>query len=463
MVKDRFYFLQTQPFDIRQSQNKWLHENTNTNLNLPIIAQGKGHTGGIVTGILRKIKYEDELENLEKDSIVLLKETKLEWLNQLKQFKAVLIENSIPDVGWLTIREEGIPCISSLKYHHLRLKNHTLVTVDGQHGIVYQGGIDNQNQSLSYKRDLVINKENCQLKPVKFLNIKTVTKIYLDISKETQVKSINQHRANGVIMLRGEVIMAQIGTHPYHLIKKGKKNLISSQIKNQVSSVLKLFPRKPVFYRFSDWQSSQLNQLGDSQMYRQFENNSLLGLRGVYRLLNASDILITEINAIKTLQETYTNLHLVIPEVRAIPELARFIGILNEHHILTINTQLWLHAITPANLILIPQFQKQKINGVIIDLQSISMLVQGVDAENTDVLGLYNDIDPAVIWLVQHALNYAQKYSLAVVVMGDALGKYPELAHNFIKAGVYGLSVSSENIEAVRRFAQRAERKLLDL
>lgn len=98
---------------------------------------GNSASLGKVIGKVRICKTKEDLENFEKDEILVAKMTRPEFVPAMKKAKAIITdEGGITSHAAIVSRELGIPCIIGTKVATTILKNGLLVEVDANHGIV---------------------------------------------------------------------------------------------------------------------------------------------------------------------------------------------------------------------------------------------------------------------------------------------------------------------------------------
>jgi phosphohistidine swiveling domain-containing protein len=92
---------------------------------------------GKVIGKVRVCKTKEDLDNFEKDEILVAKMTRPEFVPAMKKAKAIITdEGGITSHAAIVSRELGIPCIIGTKNATIILKNGMLVEVNANHGFV---------------------------------------------------------------------------------------------------------------------------------------------------------------------------------------------------------------------------------------------------------------------------------------------------------------------------------------
>jgi pyruvate,water dikinase len=112
-------------------------------------------------------------------------------------------------------REMGLPCVVGTRSATKVLKDKMLVTVDGTHGVVYEGKLKEDNENIAEKAIMTGTAP-----------IITATKVYVNLAMPHEAERIAKEDVDGIGLLRAEfmVIDACDGVHPRQLIEEGKSN-----------------------------------------------------------------------------------------------------------------------------------------------------------------------------------------------------------------------------------------------
>ena len=123
--------------------------------------------------------------------------------------------------------------------------------------------------------------------------------------------------------------------------------------------------------------------------------------------------------------------------------------------------KLWMMAELPVNVILLEQFIEQGIDGVSIGSNDLTMLILGVDRDNSEVAHIFDERNEAVLWAIEKIIKTCHKYRLASSICGQAPSDYPELIEKLVKWGISSISVNPDMIEQARNIVYEAEKKLV--
>src|SRR5258706_3613396 len=113
--------------------------------------------------------------------------------------------------------------------------------------------------------------------------IPTATKLYINITKEEDPRSVAITPSDGVGFLDGSWIVKHLGIHPKELIQKKREKELEEKVADVVEKYCKTFTPRPVIYSFSNLNSSEHLQLKESKLHENREQNPHLGYRGALR------------------------------------------------------------------------------------------------------------------------------------------------------------------------------------
>jgi pyruvate,water dikinase len=115
----------------------------------------------------------------------------------------------------------------------------------------------------------------------------------------------------------------------------------------------------------------------------------------------------------------------------------------------------------PANVILLEKFIEVGIDGISIGSNDLTMLILGVDRDNSEVSSVFDERNPAVLWALEHVIKTCQKYKITSSICGQAPSDYPELVEKLVEWGITSISVNRDVVNQVRETVYQAERQLI--
>jgi pyruvate,water dikinase len=108
---------------------------------------------------------------------------------------------------------------------------------------------------------------------------------------------------------------------------------------------------------------------------------------------------------------------------------------------------------------LLDEFINVGIDGVSIGSNDLTMLVLGVDRDNAQLAGIFNEMNPAVLWAIEKTVKTCLKHQLPCSICGQAPSVYPELVEKLVDWGISSVSVNPDAIERTREYLYHAENK----
>ncbi|MBI5465296.1 phosphoenolpyruvate synthase, partial [Candidatus Gottesmanbacteria bacterium] len=467
--KGKIYIVQTRPVTTIKEQKlvdtvgvKLPHPRGVQRVQRPVLT-GIAASPGIATGPVKLIHSAKEINRVASGDILVTEMTNPDFVPAMR--KAVAI---VTDKGGRTAhaaivsRELGIPCIVGTKTATKLLKTGQVVTVNGGTGEIFRGGIVQSSPSrspfghLEGVTKLLLPGEGIR-------EIKTATKVYVNLAEPERAREIAKLPVDGIGLLRAEFMIAQIGVHPKKIIHDRKQNLFVQQLSSNLAVFCEAFSPRPVVYRTTDFKTNEYRNLTGGKDFEPEEENPLLGYRGAYRYLADPGVFELELEALKIVRNKmgFKNLWTMIPFVRTPKELLEVKKIIASQGLVrSPSFKIWLMVELPANVILLDKFIEVGIDGVSIGSNDLTMLILGVDRDNTEVAQAYNEQDPAVLCALEKTIKTCQKMGITSSICGQAPSDYPDLVEKLVKWGITSVSVNPDAIERTREIIYETEKRL---
>jgi len=350
-------------------------------------------------------------------------------------------------------RELGIPAIVGAADAMLKLKDRTVITVNGSSGEVYRGGYQNVPKSPVLSGNSFAKKQN----------LKTATKVYVNLAEPSRAEEVAKRNVDGVGLLRAEFMIADIGTHPKKLIADGKQSEFIRTLADHLEKFCRAFSPRPVIYRATDFKTNEYRNLKGGQAFEPEEPNPMLGFRGAARYVADPRVFELELDAIQTVRNKkgLKNLHLMIPFVRTPKELLDVKKLIAGHRLARSSTfHLWLMVEIPTNVIRLEDFLDVGVDGVSIGSNDLTMLILGTDRDNSEVAHDFSEMDPAVLWAIERVVTICSKRGVTVSICGQAPSDYPVLVEKLVSWGITSVSVNPDAIDTVRQTIYDVEEKV---
>lgn len=443
--KNNLYIVQTRPVTtLRQAQGKKLKDLEIAGV--PILV-GVAASPGIGTGPVKILKSPKEIGKIKENDVLVAPMTSPDYVPAMKKAAAI-----ITDMGGQTShaaivsRELGVPCVVGTQKATEVLKEKLVVSVDGTEGKIFLGS-----------RTVQVLKEESA---IKVLNIKTATKLYVNLGEPEQANKVAKSNVDGVGLLRSEFMIGGIGIHPKEAIKRKKQSEFIEKLSDGIATFCRNFSPRPVVYRATDFKTNEYRSLEGGKYWEPEEPNPMLGFRGAFRYLADPEVFNLEIQAIKKVRKLYQNLHLMVPYVRNPQELLRVRKyIVNEGLFDQASFKFWMMVELPVNVISIEDFIKVGIDGVSIGSNDLTMLIEGTDRDNSEVAQAFDERSPAIYWAIKRVIKFCQKSNVTVSICGQAPSTYDDLVEFLVKEGITSISVNPDAINRVRQVIADTEKR----
>lgn len=447
LEKNKFYIVQTRPITTLKSKGSSKSESSEGK---NILLLGDSASPGIATGKVRIIHSAKEISKVKKGEILVTEMTTPDFVPAMRIVAGIITEKGgQTSHAAIVSRELAIPCIVGAEEALKKLKTGQLISINGETGEIFEGEISTKTKPTKSK----IRK------------IKTATKLYLNLAEPQLAKELSKKRVDGIGLLRAEFMIAGIGKHPQKIIKENKQDEFIDKLAKGIGEFCKNFSPRPVVYRATDFKTNEYKNLEGGEKYEKDEENPLIGFRGAMRYINTPDTFALEIEAIKKVRNKmgYKNLWLMIPFVRTPKELIEIKRILASLGLSrTPSFKLWMMVEIPTNVIRIKDFIEVGIDGVSIGSNDLTMLVLGLDRDNSQIAHDFDERDKAVLWSLRRVIKTCNKYEITSSICGQAPSNYPDLVENLVKWGVTSISVNPDAIDKTREIIAKAEEKILD-
>ncbi len=447
---DNLYIVQTRPVTtLKKTQG--LIENTEGGMIktavTPILI-GAAASPGIGTGIVKILKSPKELKKVKKGDVLVAKMTSPDYVPAMKKASAIVTnEGGTTSHAAIVSRELGIPCVVGTKEATEKLKENTVVTVDGAKGLVYLGSNIKVEEKQKPKDDST--------------HLKTATKLYVNLAETELAKKVAKYNVDGVGLLRAEFMIADIGIHPKEAIKQKKQEYFINKLYEDLSLFCKAFNPRPVVYRATDFKTNEYRALPGGKAWEPEESNPMLGYRGAYRYIANPDVFNLELQAIKRVRKKYKNLWMMIPFVRSPQELATVRRMVAGEGLFESSSfKFWMMVELPINVILIDEFIKVGIDGVSVGSNDLTMLITGTDRDNAEVSKVFDEKSPAMYWSLKRVIKHCNKHGVSSSICGQAPSVFDDLVQKLVKMGITSISVNPDAVNRVRRVIYEKEKDI---
>ncbi|HKC04892.1 MAG TPA: phosphoenolpyruvate synthase [Patescibacteria group bacterium] len=452
--KGKLYIVQTRPVTTISAVEKTEARETKTEKEpgfvktseIPILT-GAAASPGIGTGPVKILKSPKEIGRVQKGDVLVAPMTSPDYVPAMKKASAIVTdEGGQTSHAAIVSRELGIPCVVGTHDGTSKLKEGSIVTVDGTLGQIFVGA-----KTLKQQAETKIKE--------KIIKTKTATKVYVNLAEPERAREIAKQYVDGVGLLRAEFMIANIGVHPKQAIQDKKQDIFIEKLANDLTTFCKEFYPRPVTYRATDFKTNEYRSLKGGEAWEPVEPNPMLGFRGAFRYIASPEVFNLELTAIKKVREKYDNLHLMIPFVRSPEELTKVRRMVATAGLFEKSSfKFWMMVEIPVNVIQIEDFIKVGIDGVSIGSNDLTMLMQGTDRDNSEVAQEFNERSPAVLWALKRVITKCAAAGVTTSICGQAPSEYEDLVKKLVRWGITSLSINPDSVNRVRGVVAEAEK-----
>jgi pyruvate,water dikinase len=426
-----------------------------------ILVKGLGASPGIGMGKVKIIKSAKEIKRIDRGDVLVTEMTTPDFVPGMKRASAI-----ITDTGGMTShaaivsRELGVPCVVGTGNATTVLKDDIDVSVDGSHGIVYEGLVSAPEAAKQGGETTAAITGAAIATNIAV----TGTKIYVNLADVDQAEKVSKLPADGVGLLRAEFMVADMGQHPRKMLETGKKQEFIDKLADGMRRFAAAFYPRPVVYRATDFKTNEYRNLEGGDKYEPHEENPMMGYRGAARYIQEPELFKMELEAVRKVRDEYhlPNLWLMIPFVRRIGELRAIKDLMKEVGIhRTRDFKLWIMVEVPSTVVLIDQFCKEGIDGVSIGTNDLTQLTLGIDRDNATLAKGFDERNEAVLRSLKRVITTCNRFGVTSSLCGQAPSVYPEFAEKLVEFGITSMSVNPDAVERTRRIVASAEQKII--
>ncbi len=405
-----------------------------------IIVKGIGTGPYVGVGHVKKIDRDEDLLKLKGGEIIVLSTASRDMVSYLYQAGGV-----VTDYGGLTshvaivLREMKVPCVVGTGNGTQKIKEGSIVTVDGRTGNIYHGFMEREG-----------NSDTSEV-------YSPATRIKVNLNVPEVAWKVAPW-ADGVGSIRIENSIIRTGKHPQVLLEEGK---LSKIISDSVRLIADAFHPKPVWFRTFDIPTDELKRLEGGKIEPD-ESNPLLGLRGIHKDLKNPEILKAEFEAISNLMdEGYDNLGVKIPLVRDVSEyrgaksIMRQVGI-KPHRDLPVGASIE----TPSAVFTLDEFIMDGMDFVTLGMSDMAMCSMAVDRRGVKVAKHFNLTHKSVLKMVKMVIEKCNQQGIECCICGHA-GSDPAIVSWLVETGISSISTNPDQILKIRKVVGISEKTVI--
>lgn len=433
-----------------------------------IITTGKSVGQRIAAGQARVILEPEHMRELKPGEILVTDITDPDWEPVMKIAGAIVTNRGGRTChAAIVARELGIPAIVGTGNATQEIKTGEEVTVscaESDTGFVYRG-------LQKFEVELIDIENPPQPK----------THVMLNLANPDQAFKYSTLPVDGVGLARLEfIINHNIRIHPKALLQLDQleetkqaeiRSLIHgydspetyyiSQLAQGIAMIAAAFFPRPVIVRLSDFKSNEYASLIGGTGFEPKEENPMIGLRGASRYYSElfADCFRLECEAIKQVRETMglTNVAIMLPFVRSIQEASAVLDIMQDQGLKRgeKDLQIFLMCEIPTNALLAEQFL-ELFDGFSIGSNDLTQLTLGADRDS-GLITNFDERDPAVLKLIELAIDACKQKDKYVGICGQAPSDYPEFTRWLVSHGINSISLNPDSVIAMSRVIAEME------
>ncbi|HUS75106.1 MAG TPA: phosphoenolpyruvate synthase [Methanothrix sp.] len=448
--KNKIYILQSRPITTINNGKK---TEAATEESGKVLLRGLGAAPGVATGIVRSIASGRELDKVKQGNIMVTKMTMPDMVPGMKRAGAIVTdEGGMACHAAIVSRELGCPAVVGTKKATSLLKDGMEITVDGGKGIVYEGRValaaPAKPASAASGGGVVFTK------PI------TATEIKVNVSEPDRAQAAAATMADGVGLLRIEHMILGLGKTPNWYIKNGKTEEYINELVKNIKIVADAFFPRPVWVRTLDAPTDEFRAMEGGEG-EPIEHNPMLGWRGIRRDLTETEHFRLEIRAFKKLHDMgLTNVGIMLPMVQHVREFQKAKAIMFEENLDLENIDIGIMVETPGAALTIEDFIEDGIDFISFGTNDLTQYTLAVDRNNENVAGLYSELHPAILKLIEYVVERCNEAGVKTSICGQA-GSYPEMAKRLVEIGITSISANIDAVATVRETVARSEKILM--
>ncbi|MFN5620929.1 MAG: phosphoenolpyruvate synthase [Flavobacteriales bacterium] len=255
------------------------------------------------------------------------------------------------------------------------------------------------------------------------------------------------------------------------LLTKGypdKAAYFIDRLSQGVATIAAAFYPKDVIVRFSDFKSNEYASLLGGSSFEEGEENPMIGFRGASRYYHKNyrdgfELECKAIDYVRT-QLGLTNVKVMVPFCRTVEELKEVLRIMTKHGLQrgVYGLEIYMMVEVPSNVIQADAFA-ELVDGFSIGSNDLTQLTLGIDRDSALIAPLFNERNPAVEWMIAHAIEVAHRKGIKIGLCGQAPSDDPDFAAFLVRKGIDSISFTPDalirGIQSIS-FAEQSEKQL---
>jgi pyruvate,water dikinase len=453
----QLYIVQARPETV-QSRSSQVIERFILKQKGTAIVEGRAVGHRIGQGKVKIINDLSQMDMIEDGDVLVTDMTDPNWEPIMKIASAIVTNRGGRTCHAAIIaRELGIPALVGTSNATKLLSHDEEVTVscsEGDTGYVYAGLLkfEHHSHELSKMPDIPL-------------------KIMMNVGNPERAFSFSKLPHSGIGLARLEfIINNMIGIHPRALLEFDCMHAsIQDEIRQRIAgygspteyfiekltegiaTLAAAFAPEKVIVRTSDFKSNEYAHLLGGAIFEPEEENPMLGYRGASRYISEDfkPCFEMECKAIKLVREQMglKNLEIMIPFVRTLDEARAVLAVLKDNGLErgVDGFRVIMMCELPSNVILADEFLEY-FDGFSIGSNDLTQLTLGLDRDSGLVASAFDERDPAVLKLLQQAIQACKSAGKYVGICGQGPSDHPDLAEWLLDQGIESMSLNPDSV-----------------
>ena len=434
------------------------------------LIRGLSVGSSVAAGRVSIIESAKDIDRFVDGSILVTSTTDPDWVPVMKRASAIVTDHGgRTSHAAIVSRELGLPAIVGTGNATHILHDEQEVTVScagGGEGVVYEGIADFAAEDLriddlpSTKTQIMLNMANPSAAyrwwrlPFDGVGLARMEFVVNNVIKVHPMALVHFDR------LKDEAAKAQIAEMTKGYVDK-TEFFVDGLVRGLSQIAAVAYPR-PVIVRMSDFKTNEYAELLGGREFEPIEENPMIGFRGASRYYSPryEEGFALECRAIHRLRMKlgFENVVVMIPFCRSPNEADKVLEVMKKHGLERGKDGLEVYVMgeIPANVILAEDFAK-RFDGFSIGSNDLTQLTLGVDRDSEELADLFDESDPAVLWMIESLIARAHKAGAKVGLCGQAPSNDPAFAKLLVEAGIDSISVTPDSFVAVKHHVAVAE------
>ncbi|SMX36481.1 phosphoenolpyruvate synthase [Maliponia aquimaris] len=427
--------------------------------------------GAVASGEVCLIETAAEIDRFVDGSVLVTSTTDPDWVPIMKRAAAIVTDHGgRTSHAAIISRELGVPAIVGTGNATEVLHDGQQITVscaEGDEGAIYEG-----------TAEVSITETHLDAVP------ETRTQVMLNIANPAAAARWWRLPADGVGLARMEFVVSnEVKVHPLALTRydqlepgeardaidrltqgyKDRTEYFVDSLAMGLSRIAATWYPNPTIVRMSDFKTNEYADLLGGRAFEPAEENPMIGFRGASRYYSDGyrDGFALECRAIHRLRERmgFDNVVVMIPFCRTVQEADRVLEVMADNGLRRGENGLQVYVMCeiPSNVIQ-AEALAERFDGFSIGSNDLTQLTLGIDRDSEALSGLFDERDPAVLWMIETVIAKARKAGRKIGLCGQAPSNDPDFARLLVKAGIDTISVTPDSFLAVKAHVAEAEK-----